>query len=81
MAARAPVLLVVDDEPGIAAAMVETATQLGFAARAVHDWQSAAAQAATADVILLDLVMPGIDGVSALRALSAAGAKARIVLV
>lgn len=80
-AARAPVLLVVDDEPGIAAAMVDAASGLGFDARAVSDWPSAAAQAATADVILLDLVMPGIDGVSALRALSEAGARARIVLV
>lgn len=74
-------VLVVDDEPGIAQMMVDAAEDFGFQAHAVHDWRTAEAQAAQADVILLDLMMPGVDGVAALRDLAAAGVKSRIVLV
>ena len=74
-------VLVVDDEPGIAQMMVDAAEDFGFEAHAVHDWRFAEAEAADADVILLDLMMPGIDGVAALRALAAARVKSRIVLV
>lgn len=78
---RPPVVLVVDDEPGISRIMVDAATEAGWVAHAAPDWRTAEAFVGDADLILLDLMMPDIDGVSALRALAAAKVRSRIVLV
>ncbi len=76
-----PKLLVIDDE----VALCEFARDVGEAAGFLVTTASApalveAALALDEDMILLDLMMPGIDGIEVLRKLGAQGCTARIVL-
>ena len=68
-------ILVVDDDPGIREVLSEYLTQHGYhvatAASAAEMDRSLAT--ATVDLIVLDLMMPGEDGLSVVRRLSRAG--------
>jgi EAL domain-containing protein (putative c-di-GMP-specific phosphodiesterase class I)/CheY-like chemotaxis protein len=83
MAEREPVLLALDDDREIAETLCEIATRAGF--RAIASTEPARLRelvaAARPDVIILDLQMPGEDGVSALRHLADAHSTAKIFLV
>jgi EAL domain-containing protein (putative c-di-GMP-specific phosphodiesterase class I)/CheY-like chemotaxis protein len=83
MAEREPVLLALDDDREIAETLCEIATRAGF--RAIASTEPARLRelvaAARPDVIILDLQMPGEDGVSALRHLADTHSTAKIFLV
>ena len=83
MNALSPVLLAFDDDEEIVETICAIASTAGF--RAVASTSSGQLQellqSARPDVVVLDLQMPGTDGVSALRYLADVGTKARIFLV
>jgi len=68
-------VLIVDDEPNIRRSLSDAFELEGFRTRAVPDGASALAQveAAPVDLIVMDLHMPGLDGIETLRRLRAAG--------
>lgn len=66
-------VLVVDDEPGVAAAFQRLLTADGFTVSTLSDGRSAVASVAShmPDVVLLDVRMPGVDGFEICRQLKA----------
>ena len=68
-------LLVVEDEPDLAATLRKALVEAGFAIDVVADGQAALwqAEAAPYDVIVLDLMIPVIDGWEVLKRLRASG--------
>ena len=69
--ARAPRILVVDDEPPIADLVAGYVTREGWEARAVADGIAAvsAVRDFEPDVVVLDLMLPGLDGIEVCRQL------------
>jgi CheY-like chemotaxis protein len=72
---RMPVVLVVDDHPGVAGAVAALLRSSGFDAEVVHSGGEALAflRNHPVDFMLLDLSMPGMSGLDVLRALRADG--------
>lgn len=70
-----PRILVVDDDKRIAASVRRSLTYDGYEVEVVHDGASAidAVRSRPPDVIVLDLMLPGIDGLEVCRRLRAAG--------
>ncbi|HED13722.1 MAG TPA: EAL domain-containing protein [Gammaproteobacteria bacterium] len=77
-----PRLIVIDDEPDIAGFICDVAEQIGFVTEQFNyaglfkDHYNG-----YADVIVLDLMMPGVDGVEVIRFLSEIGCNARLILI
>ncbi len=77
-----PRLIVIDDESDLAGFVCEVAEAAGFAAVQFNNAALFMEQyRGDADVIVLDLMMPGVDGVEVIRYLSGKGCDARLVLV
>jgi EAL domain-containing protein (putative c-di-GMP-specific phosphodiesterase class I) len=76
-------LLVLDDTAEVAELVGSLAEQAGFAATVTTDLDAfnAALERNPPDVIVLDLQMPGTDGIQVLRQLSAGGSTAKILLL
>ena len=75
-------LLVLDDEQVIRDLVTEVAQDTGFAVLAAPDTDAlGASQFDDFDVVVLDLVMPRVDGIEVLRMLSKAGSSAKLVLM
>ena len=70
---RLPFVLVVDDEANFTRRLKMALEAAGFDAAAALDGEAALAQVAirVPDLIVLDVMMPGMDGISCLRALRA----------
>jgi EAL domain-containing protein (putative c-di-GMP-specific phosphodiesterase class I)/AmiR/NasT family two-component response regulator len=75
-------LVVLDDEPVLADMMADLARRLG--------WRAAAATSAPdflreledpADIVVIDLLVPGIDGIEMLRRIADSGARPAVILV
>jgi DNA-binding response OmpR family regulator len=79
----APEVLVVDDEPDIRALIVHHLTQDGFRCRTAADGSEALARlrAGTPDLIVLDLMLPGIDGLEVTRRVRAEPAWAAVPII
>jgi len=80
---RRPRLLVIDDEPALAEFVAQVAAECGFnptltAEDAVFRDQFVAGRP---DVVVLDLGMPGMDGVELLRFLAAEEHKAPVLII
>ena len=75
-------LLVIDDEPEIGELVVQVAVGLGFEAVAEVDaTRLEPAYLERFELVVLDLMMPGVDGIEMLRKFSALGRKPALVLV
>ena len=72
-------ILVVEDDPGIAAPLVRGLERAGYATHVVTTG-SQALSAEPADVVLLDLGLPDIDGIEVCRRLAARGTSAILVI-
>ena len=76
-------LLIVDDEPEICDFLRDIALGIGYdvvTANRAEDFKRAFAEVA-ADVILLDLTLPGTDGIELLKYMAEMGTRARILIV
>ncbi|HUB46416.1 MAG TPA: response regulator [Acetobacteraceae bacterium] len=75
-------LLVIDDDGAICDFAGRLAQEADFEVVAVTDPRQAAAQFLTfrPDLVLLDLIMPGVDGISVLDAILTSGIPAAIML-
>jgi DNA-binding response OmpR family regulator len=83
-ASRSPIrVLVVDDEVDFATALALRLRRRGFAADAVFAGAVALQRAAAGDVdvLVLDLRMPGMDGLETLRAVRAAAPGVRVIVL
>jgi DNA-binding response OmpR family regulator len=76
-------ILVADDEPAIVAVMRGRLEQEGFAVRAVASGEEALAHidADPPDLVVLDVMLPGIDGFETLRRLRGAGCTVPVIML
>jgi len=75
-------LLVVDDQPDLCEFISEAARAMGFDTFAVSDPQAFrhAVEEFQPTVVVLDLQMPGVDGIELLRYLGERGSKAHVLV-
>jgi EAL domain-containing protein (putative c-di-GMP-specific phosphodiesterase class I) len=77
-----PALLVIDDDPAVCDVVSAIARRAGFEPRVTTDAaRLEALLAPEVRAVVLDLQMPGVDGVEVLRRLAAVGCTARVILV
>src|SRR5918999_1765694 len=71
------VVLVVEDEPTIAEIVCRYLARAGYSARSAGDGLAAVAAAASRrpDLIVLDIMLPGIDGLEVMRRIRADGGR------
>ncbi|NJD86547.1 MAG: EAL domain-containing response regulator [Betaproteobacteria bacterium] len=77
-----PALLVIDDDPASCEVLSAIARRAGFEPRMATDASRLEAMLAPeVKAVVLDLQMPGVDGIEVLRRLVALGCSARVILV
>ena len=76
-------VLIVDDEEDFATALVERLRRRGFVADAVFSGRAALERLSGSrhDVAVLDLKMPGIDGLTTLREIKRAGLDVAVIVL
>jgi DNA-binding response OmpR family regulator len=76
-------ILVVDDEPSIVAVVRERLEREGFDVRAVASGEEALAdmEVEVPDLVVLDLMLPDVDGLEVLRRLRTAGGRVPVVVL
>jgi DNA-binding NtrC family response regulator len=76
-------ILVVDDDPGMVRTLCDILRLRGWESVGVHSGEAAVQQECENGfpVVLMDIIMPGIDGVAALKAIKACRPNARVVLM
>lgn len=80
---RVPELLIVDDEPDFAEFVRAAGAEAGFRARVATTADGFRARYAerVPDVIVMDMVMPGADGIELTRWLVEAGYRGRLIII
>lgn len=80
---RQPRLLVIDDEPALADFVAQVAGDCGFLPIRTSDDRAFrdAMKNDMPDIVVLDLGMPGMDGVELLRFLATEGSKAPVLII
>lgn len=80
---RQPRLLVIDDEPALAEFVAQAGRECGFRPILTSDDHGfrAAFQDQRPELVVLDLGMPGMDGVELLRFLAAEGNEAPVLII
>lgn len=76
-------VLIIDDEADFASLVSEVAVKLGFetsVASGGREFQALYARSKP-DIIVLDMVMPGMDGIELMRWLVAEGCDARVLII
>jgi DNA-binding NtrC family response regulator len=78
-----PTVLVVDDDEDARAALAKILAAEGFQAVAAADGEAAIARVASEPpaVVLLDQIMPGLDGIETLRRLKAIAPEVQVIMV
>ncbi len=78
-----PVVLLVEDEEAVRLATARALVLEGYAVETAEDGEDALARLARLDpdVILLDVMLPGIDGLGVVRALRAAGRSTPVLML
>ena len=78
-----PKVLIVDDEPGVSAAFGCFLTADGHAVRRAANAEEALrlVKAEPPDVALLDLRMPGVDGITVLRQVRTISPETKVIMV
>jgi DNA-binding response OmpR family regulator len=76
-------ILVVEDDTGLARRIASTLTEAGHDPIVVHDGEKALAKtkAAPFDLIVLDIILPGMDGFEVLRHLRAQHLASRVLML
>jgi CheY-like chemotaxis protein len=76
-------LLVVDDEQSITRIVEKVASELGFDVRTLNDAAAAyeTFEEFRPDILLLDLMMPEVDGIDVLNQILASGTAAKVVVM
>src|SRR5438093_1583443 len=76
-------VLVVEDEPGIAQFIRQGLSEAGYAVDVAHDGQEGLDYACVAeyDVLVLDILLPKLDGLHVLRVLRDRGLKTPVLLL
>ena len=78
-----PTLLVIDDEPTVLEAVKTIGERSGFDVVCCPDGESGveASRASRPDLVMVDLRMPGVDGLQVLRAIHQADPRCQMVLM
>lgn len=76
-------MLIVEDEKDIADCLQEFFTGEGFAVSSVFSGEEALARIAEtgAEIVLLDILLPGLSGIEILRRIKEANRRVRVVMV
>jgi DNA-binding response OmpR family regulator len=76
-------ILIIEDDPSIAANLVETLVRCGFSAKSVNDGKSAIEQISTDvfDLALLDLMIPKMNGYQVLKYVRGEGYTIPVIVV
>ena len=76
-------VLVVDDDEQIAAAVRRALSYEGYVVTVAHDGYAAldAARSTEPDLVVLDLMLPGLDGIEVCRRLRQSGSEAGILML
>ncbi|MBI4580295.1 MAG: response regulator [Planctomycetes bacterium] len=78
-----PHVLIIEDEPLLGRNIRSSLTQAGYLATAVTTGEEGieTAEANAPDIVLLDLRLPGIDGMEVLRELRRRGSSASVIIM
>lgn len=79
--AQAPVILLVEDDDGIARPLMAALQGSGYEVTRVSSGQQALANAAGVDAVVLDLGLPDLDGVEVARRLRRRAPQARVLML